>query len=144
MPVILDGADFVTTARSRMMVPMEPHTRGTTRSSHAFQLGDTGVTVSMWADGSCAIGAQLGDSEQLRAQVIASLQKRGLAMRKGAADYPAVNDGEAAVYCSPDFLPLILAVTTPASKSSKGHAMLATLYRARDRASEFCPPSSAV
>ncbi len=51
------------------------------------------------------IGAQLGDSEQLRAQTLASLQRRGLVMNQGVAGYPAVNDGVAAVYCSPDTLP---------------------------------------
>src|SRR5262245_43658217 len=60
MPVILDGADFATLARSKMMVTMEPHARGTARSSHAFRLGFTGVSASMWEDGSCAVGAQAG------------------------------------------------------------------------------------
>jgi len=144
MPVILDGADFVTLARSKMMVAMEPHARGTAKSSHAFRLGLTGVTASMWADGSCAVGAQLGDSEQLKAQMLASLMRHGLVMTQGVAGYPAVNDGVAAVYCSPDTSPLILAVTTPASKSSKSPAMIATLYRAVDRASDFCPRSTGI
>jgi hypothetical protein len=144
MPVILEGADFVTLAKSRMMVEMEAHTRGTNRSSHAFRLGITGVTASMWADDSCAIGTQRGDSVLLRAQTLASLQRRGHVMYQGVAGQPAINDGVATVYCSRDPLPLILAITTPASESSKSPAMIAMLYRARDRAADFCPRSTEI
>jgi len=142
MPVVLDGADFLALAKARGMVPMEPAARGTTTSSHAFRVGLTGVAATQWEDGSCVVSAQTGNTEQLQAQTLASLKKRGHAMTLRVSGSPAINNGVGAVYCNPDLLPLILAVTTPASKSTNGHAMIATLYRA-DTA-DTCPRANGV
>ena len=137
MPVVLDGADFLTLANAHRMVAMAPATSGAAQG-RTFRLGLTGVSATLWEDGSCAVGAEIGDSEQLQAQTLASLEKRGHAMKQGVSGRPASNDGVGAAYCSAGPQPLVLGVTMPASASSKAHALIATLYRAGNGPADLC------
>jgi hypothetical protein len=138
MPVVLDGGDFVTLAKSRYMVEVKPGTDSTGQSSQTFRLASFGeVNATLWADGSCMVGLERGNSEALGAQALASLAARGQAMTRGTSG-PAPNDGARTAFCNADPRPLILAVTTPASKSSRRPALVATLYRARGGASDIC------
>jgi hypothetical protein len=139
IPVVLDGADFATVAKARLMTPMAPAVSGNL-TAQTFRLGHIGVTASMWQDGSCAVGVERGDSEHLRDQTIASLRTRGQDLKPGVAGLPAANDGVGAVYCSTDPRPVMLGVTMPASTSAKTHAMIATLYPAADKPPALCTP----
>jgi hypothetical protein len=138
MPVVLDGGDFVALAKSRYMVEVKPGKDSTGQASQTFRLASFGeVTATLWADGSCMVALERGDSEELSSQALASLSSRGHAMTRGTSG-PAPNDGVRIAFCNPDPRPLILAVTTPASKSSKRLALVATLYRAKGGASDIC------
>jgi hypothetical protein len=140
MPVILDGQDFGALVRAHMMVAMAPATNATGRSGQTYRLGLTGVSATLWEDGSCTAGSQLGDSEQLRAQVLASLGKRGHVMTRGVSRRPHTDGGVTTAYCSSDPAPLVLGVETPAPRSSATHSMIVTLYRDRitEGASDLC------
>jgi hypothetical protein len=138
VPVILDGGDFVALAKTRYMVEVKPGKDSTGQSSQTFRLASFGeVTATLWADGSCMVGLERGNSDELSAQALASLAARGHTMTSGTSG-SAPNDGARKAYCNPDPRPLILAVTTPASKSSKRLALVATLYRAKGGASDIC------
>jgi hypothetical protein len=120
------------------MVESKPGADTTGQSSQTYRLASFGeVTATLWQDGSCMVGLERGDSEELSAQALASLNARGHAMMPGTSG-PAPIDGARKAFCNPDPRPLILAVTTPASKSSKRLALVATLYRAKGGASDIC------
>jgi len=143
MPVVLDGADFVTTAKSRYMVSGQPAKDQTGQSSQTFRLAAFGgVTATLWPDGTCMVGLERGDSEELGQQALASLATRGHVMKPGVSE-PAPNDGARIAYCNQEPRPLILALTKPASKSSKRPALVAGLYRAKGGASDICMRTSA-
>lgn len=138
LPVILDGGDFVTLAKSRYMVEVKPGRDTTGQSSQTFRLASFGeVTATLWEDGSCMVALERGNSEELSSQALASLAARGQVMTRGISG-PAANDGARLAFCNPDPRPLILALTTPASKSSRRLALVATLYRAKGGASDIC------
>jgi hypothetical protein len=138
VPVILDGGDFVALAKSRYMVETKASTDSTGQTSHSFRLASFGeVTATLWADGSCMVGLERGDSSELQAQVLAALAARGHTMTRGVSS-SAPNDGARMAFCNADQRPLLLSVTTPASKSSKRPALVATLYRAKGSASDIC------
>lgn len=141
VPVVLDGADFVTTAKSRYMVEDQPSRDATGQSSQSFRLAAIGyVTATLWADGTCMVGLERGDSDELADQALAALAARGHVMKPGLAA-AASGDGVRVAFCNQDERPLILAVTRPASKSSKRPALVAGLYRAKGGASDICKRS---
>jgi hypothetical protein len=138
MPVVLDGADFATTAKSRYMVEGQPSKDATGQSSQSFRLAAFGdVTATLWDDGTCMVGLERGNSDELGNQALAALASRGHVMKPGLAA-AASNDGARVAFCNQDPRPLILAVTKPASKSSKRPALVAGLYRAKGGASDIC------
>lgn len=143
MPVVLDGRDFLTLTKAHGMMPMAPATSGD-QTGQTFRLGLSGVTATLWKDGSCAVGVEKGDSDKLQAQALASLQKRGHVMRAGVSGRPASHDGVGAAWCTADARPIVLGVTKPASASSKAHALTATLYRAGNGPSDLCLRSEAI
>lgn len=138
IPVVLDGGDFVTLSKSRHMVETKASTDTTGQSSQSFRVASFGeITATLWADGSCMVALERGDSSELRDQVLASLTARGHAMTRGISG-AAPNDGARMAFCNADPRPLVLALTTPASKSSRRLALVATLYRAKGGASDIC------
>jgi hypothetical protein len=138
IPVVLEGGDFVTLAKSRYMVEVKSASDTTGQSSKTFRLASMGeVTATLWEDGSCMVGLERGESDELHAQALSALTSRGHAMKAGVSS-PAPNDGARAAFCNADPRPLILVVTKPASKSSKRPALVGTLYRAKGGASDIC------
>ncbi|MDZ4760498.1 MAG: hypothetical protein SGJ21_05445 [Alphaproteobacteria bacterium] len=138
VPTVLAGGDFATLAKTRYMVEMKPVRDSTGQSSQVFRLASIDeVTATLWADGSCMVGIERGDSEALSAKALASLEARGHVMAAGISS-PAPNDGTRAAWCNSDPRPLMLAITTPTGKASKRQALVATLYRAKGGASDIC------
>lgn len=133
MPVVLDGQDFVAAASARLMTPVEPASNPSGMAARTYRLGFTGVSATGWADGSCTVGAQEGDTAQLQAQTLASLAARGIAMTAGMSGQPAANNGVGSAYCSAEARPLVLGFATSAD-----HALVATLYRASEPSPAVC------
>ena len=138
MPTILGGGDFITLAKSHYMVPAAAAKDATGQSSQMFNLASLAhANAALWADGTCTIEVQRGDTEKYRAQILAALAAQGQVMKQGGTQ-PAANDGVNTAYCNPDPRPLVLAVVTPASSNSKRSAIVANLFRAKGGASDIC------
>ena len=137
-PVILDGGDFLILAKSHYLVAGKPSNDKIGQASQTLQLASMArASATLWADGTCSVVLEKGDSEAIRGHILASLAARGQAMKPGVSK-PAPRDGVNAAYCNADPRPLLLGVLTPASKASKRPAMVANLYRAKGGASDIC------
>ncbi|HVY88739.1 MAG TPA: hypothetical protein VG942_07720 [Hyphomonadaceae bacterium] len=138
LPTVLDGGDFITLAKSHYLIETAAAKDSTGQSSRTFELASLAhASAALWADGTCTISIQRGDSEKYRTQILAALAARGQAMKQGTVA-SAANDGVNTAYCNPDPRPLLLGVIVPGSPKSKRSAIVANLYRAKGGASDIC------
>jgi hypothetical protein len=137
LPLILDGGDFLTRAKSHDLVARKPSTDAPGQTSQTFELASLAhAAARFWSDGACSGVLQKGDSEAMSSHILASLAARGQAMKPDASK-PAARDGVDAACCNADPRPLALGVLTPTARASRRPAIVANLYRAKDGASDI-------
>jgi hypothetical protein len=138
VPTVLDGGDFVMLAKQRYMVEVKPARDATGQTNQSFRLASLGdVGATLWADGTCTISVERGETEAMKAQVLETLLKRGHTMKPVKTD-TAAGGGVRTGYCNDEPRPLLLAIITPGPKPSKRPNIVVNLYRARGGASDIC------
>jgi len=138
LPTVLDGADFVTLAKSHYLVEGKPQADPTGQTNQSFVLASMAhATATRFSDGTCMIGIERGEPAAYRDHILNLLAAKGQMMRKGQID-KARTGGDRVVYCNTDPRPLMLILNTPDGPKSKRPAIVASLYRAKGGASDIC------
>lgn len=139
-PAIVEGKSIETLARARSMIEVDASGANASVGDREWRLASLGyASVMAWADGTCMISVEEGDSNSHSAYLVSSMTARGVKLIKGKTT-PAANGGANTAWCTSESRPVVLGIITP-TQAGKRAAVVANLFRARETMPDFCKPS---